>query len=105
VADLWSKAGDKLHRLSVAKYLKKSFGSENPDASDIRAHVEGLAKLLAGHVIPLGKDGCRLTLFHVEIESTPGPIHAHFMHIDLQANTMEIESFKAELARPGSPAR
>mgnify|MGYP003134539213 CR=1 FL=1 len=97
ISSLWSGAGDKLHRLSVDKYLKKSFGPEDSDLSDIKAHVEGVTHLLSGHVIPLNQNGEEKTLFHVEIEATPGPIHAHFLNFDSTHSTVEIESFKAEL--------
>ncbi len=97
VVALWNHAGDRLHRLSVAKYLKKSFRPEDPAPDDLATHLAGMAKLLECHTVALGDPSLpKNTLLQVETE-WEGQVRAIFLHLDKVASTVTVQEWHAEL--------
>ena len=99
VTSLWKTSGGHLHRASVQKYLKTTFGNKPPQMKPLLRHLEGLATLLDSHIIPIQKnpdDDLRLL---IEMGVPDEPIRMMFLHINHANNTIAVESYEAQLTR------
>lgn len=95
VVELWNRCGNDLHRASVDKYLKATFGPP-PSMEDVPKHLEGLVSLLDTHVIPIGSPGANV-LLDVRMSDNEDNVIASFMTMDSAAGTISVETYRASL--------
>jgi hypothetical protein len=99
VSTLWSTSGDHLHRASVNKYLRTTFVNRPPDLDPIYRHLEGIAKLLNHHTIPIQRNPHEDVRILIEMGQRQEAVRLMFLHINQDENTVQIEEYNAELQR------
>lgn len=95
VVSLWNKSGSDLHRASVKKYLKATFGPP-PSLEPVVRHLHGLADLLNTHVIPIGSPDSDVLLdvrMGVDGEETV----ANFLTLDREKSAITLETYRASI--------
>jgi hypothetical protein len=97
VTKLWNEAGTHLHRASVNKYLSTTFKPE-PALDKLGKHLNGLVKLLGGHVVPIKSEPPHKLLLQVQLEDGEGAVEARFLRINVETSTVTVEAYKSSLA-------
>ena len=95
---LWGRSGNDLHRASVKKYLKATFGSA-PPLEPIYKHAHGIVRLLETHVIPIGAPDSPV-LMDVRMSDGKDNVVANFLTIDSEKSTISLATYSAGLVRP-----
>lgn len=95
VTTLWAKCGNDLHRASVKKYLKATF-SAGPKIEPVYERLSGLVALLDTHIIPIGDVNTNV-LLEVRMEDGEGNAVAHYVTVDRETGTAQVEGFRAQL--------
>ena len=95
ITDIWSRSGDDLHRLSVNKYLERTF-SKSPPLEPVVARANALAALLNTHLIPIGNPEA-LVYLDVRMHDDDDNCVAHFITLNSEAGTAEVIGFRAKV--------
>jgi hypothetical protein len=98
VTKLWAKAGDCLHRGSLTKYLRTTFGKP-PTLDSIQTHIKGLTQLLNTHIIPIQKNPDEDVRILVEMGQWHEPSRLMFLHFNQADATIRIDEYLAERVR------
>lgn len=96
VCEVWSKAGNILHRASVKKYLTTTF-SPPPDLGECDRHLTGITHLMEQHMIPIDITHDNVTLLQVALDDGSGGPRAYFFHLDTDG-TAVVDRFWTSLA-------
>lgn len=95
IVKLWGRSGNDLHRASVKKYLKATFGSP-PSLDTILRHLRGLIRLLETHVVPIGSPDSKL-LLDVRLSDDDDMVVANFMELDPADGTASVRTWRAQV--------
>lgn len=98
IVEMWSRSGDDLHRLSVKKYLKRTFAPP-PRLELVVDRVQALGKLLNTHLIPIG-DPEDMVFLEVRMEDGGGNAVAHFITLDQEKGVALVLGFQAKVVAP-----
>lgn len=96
VTKLWNEAGNHLHRASVTKFLATSL--QVPSLDKPAAHLDGLVKLLNGHLLPIKTDLPKRVLLQVQLEDGADAVEARFIRMNEDGSGVTVESFKGRAA-------
>lgn len=96
IIKLWGRAGNDLHRASVDKYLKATFGKP-PTLEPIAKHVLGLVRLLETHLIPIGTPETSLLLDVRLVGDEEENVVANFLTLDRNKSTISLATYRSKL--------
>ena len=98
ITDLWRQAGSHLHRTSVNKYLKKTFGRP-PELSNIDDHLRGIVALLDCHILPIQTTLTHNLWLQIVMENGPDECEAIFMHVNEKEGKIQLDRYTSTLVK------